>query len=56
MNPSFTDEITLAEQAENLGRMALTMGLIPSFVVRHFKNLAIAEAEALLNQLSVDER
>lgn len=32
----FTDEITLAEQAENLGRRALTMGLIPSFVVRHF--------------------
>jgi hypothetical protein len=36
MNYSFTDEITLAGQAENLGRMALTMGLIPSFVVRHF--------------------
>ncbi|MBW4662488.1 MAG: hypothetical protein KME15_27900 [Drouetiella hepatica Uher 2000/2452] len=32
----FTDETTLAEQAETLGRMALTMGLIPSFVVRHF--------------------
>ena len=32
----FTNEITLAEQAETLGRMALTMGLIPSFVVRHF--------------------
>ncbi len=32
----FTDEITLAEQAENLGRMALKLGLIPSFVVRHF--------------------
>lgn len=32
----FTDEITLAEQAETLGRMAVTMGLIPSFVVRHF--------------------
>jgi len=36
MNPTFTDEITLAEQAENLGRMALSMGLLPSFVVRHF--------------------
>lgn len=36
MNPSFTNEITLAEQAENLRRMALMMGLIPSFVVRHF--------------------
>ena len=32
----FTDEITLAAEAENLGRMALTMGLIPSFVVRHY--------------------
>lgn len=32
----FTDEITLTEQAENLGRMAMMMGLIPSFVVRHF--------------------
>ncbi|MCY7335646.1 MAG: hypothetical protein LH613_05445 [Chamaesiphon sp.] len=32
----FTDEIDLAEQAENLGRMALMMGLVPSFVVRHF--------------------
>lgn len=32
----FTDEITLAEQAENLGHMAMKMGLIPSFVVRHF--------------------
>jgi hypothetical protein len=35
-HPHFTDEITLATQAENLGRMALTLGLIPSFVVRHF--------------------
>ena len=35
-HPKFTNEITLAEQAENLGRMALTMGLISSFVVRHF--------------------
>ena len=33
----FTDEIDLAEQAENLGRMALMMGLVPSFVVRHFQ-------------------
>ena len=32
----FSDEITLAEQAENLGRMAMMMGLIPSFIVRHF--------------------
>jgi hypothetical protein len=36
-HPHFTDEITLATQAENLGRMALTLGLIPSFVVRHFQ-------------------
>ena len=32
----FTDEITLAVQAEKLGETALLMGLIPSFVVRHF--------------------
>ncbi len=30
------NEITLAEQAENWGRKALKLGLIPSFVVRHF--------------------
>ncbi|NDJ22130.1 hypothetical protein GS682_10880 [Nostoc sp. B(2019)] len=33
---SFHDEITLAEQAEELGRKALNLGLIPSFVVHHF--------------------
>jgi hypothetical protein len=33
----FIDEVSLAEQAENLGRMAMMMGLIPSFVVRHFQ-------------------
>ncbi len=32
----FTAEIDIAEQAENLGRIALMMGLLPSFVVRHF--------------------
>jgi hypothetical protein len=32
----FRDEITLAERAEDLGRQALKLGLIPSFVVRHF--------------------
>jgi hypothetical protein len=32
----FTDEITLAARAEELGEVALSMGLIPSFVVRHF--------------------
>jgi hypothetical protein len=33
----FTDEITLAARAEELGETALMMGLIPSFVVRHFQ-------------------
>jgi hypothetical protein len=32
----FHDEITLAEQAEELGRKAIKLGLIPSFVVHHF--------------------
>lgn len=32
----FRNEITLVEQAEDLGRLALKLGLIPSFVVRHF--------------------
>ena len=32
----FTNEITLAAQAEKLGETTLMMGLIPSFVVRHF--------------------
>jgi regulator of sirC expression with transglutaminase-like and TPR domain len=32
----FTDAITLAARAEKLGETALLMGLIPSFVVRHF--------------------
>ena len=35
-NPPFKDEITLAEQAEELGKRAMKLGLIPSFVVRHF--------------------
>jgi hypothetical protein len=35
-NAPFNNEITLAEQAEVLGREALKLGLIPSFVVRHF--------------------
>ncbi|MBV8884966.1 MAG: hypothetical protein JO235_13365 [Chroococcidiopsidaceae cyanobacterium CP_BM_RX_35] len=35
-NPQFHDELTLAEQAEELGRRAMKLGLIPSFVVRHF--------------------
>ncbi|AFY96901.1 hypothetical protein [Chamaesiphon minutus] len=32
----FTDEITLAARAEKLGEVALMMGLVRSFVVRHF--------------------
>jgi len=32
----FTDEITLAARAEKLGEVALSMGLVPSFIVRHF--------------------
>jgi len=32
----FNDESTLAETAERLGKKALKLGLIPSFVVRHF--------------------
>jgi hypothetical protein len=33
----FTDEIILAARAEKLGEVALSMGLIPSFIVRHFQ-------------------
>ena len=36
MTSHFSNEIDVAEQAENLGREALKTGLIPSFVVRHF--------------------
>jgi hypothetical protein len=32
----FHDEYTLAETAEELGKKALHLGLIPSFLVRHF--------------------
>jgi len=32
----FHDEYTLSETADNLGKKALDLGLIPSFVVRHF--------------------
>lgn len=34
--PPFRDEITLAEQAEALGKRAMQLGLIPSFVVHYF--------------------
>ncbi|MBD1923872.1 hypothetical protein H6F77_22800 [Microcoleus sp. FACHB-831] len=32
----FHDEISLAETAEELGKKAMSLGLIPSFVVRFF--------------------
>jgi len=32
----FRDEFTLAERAEDLGKQAMKLGLISSFVVRHF--------------------
>lgn len=35
----FIDEITLAARAEKLGEVALSMGLITSFVVRHFPDI-----------------
>lgn len=37
-NHLFNDEITLAEQAEILAKQAMKLGLIPSFVVRHFSD------------------
>ncbi len=33
---TFHDEISLAVQAEELGREAMKLGLIPSFTVHHF--------------------
>ncbi|AFZ14722.1 hypothetical protein Cri9333_3913 [Crinalium epipsammum PCC 9333] len=35
-NYKFHDELSLAETAENLGKEAIKLGLIPSFVVRFF--------------------
>lgn len=32
----FHDELTLSETAEQFGKKALDLGLIPSFVVRYF--------------------
>lgn len=32
----FKDEISLADQAETLGKRAMKLGLIPSFVVYHY--------------------
>ncbi|MBD2164115.1 hypothetical protein H6G64_12250 [Calothrix sp. FACHB-156] len=34
--PSFHDEASLSERAEEFGKKALELGLIPSFVVRYF--------------------
>ncbi|MBD1996053.1 hypothetical protein H6G00_05405 [Leptolyngbya sp. FACHB-541] len=36
MNHPFHDEKSLSQVAEELGNEALVLGLIPSFVVRHF--------------------
>jgi hypothetical protein len=33
---SFHDESSLAETVEKLGKQALKLGLVPSFVVRHY--------------------
>ena len=35
-NYKFHDEVSLAETAEKLGKEAMKLGLIPSFVVRFF--------------------
>jgi hypothetical protein len=37
-NPSFHDELSLSDAAEELGKKALQLGLISSFVVRHFSD------------------
>jgi hypothetical protein len=34
--PPFHDEFTLSETAVKLGKRAMDLGLIPSFVVRYF--------------------
>jgi hypothetical protein len=36
--PPFHDELSLANTAEALAKEALQLGLIPSFVVRHFRD------------------
>lgn len=35
-HPIFHDELSLSDAAEELGKKALQLGLIHSFVVRHF--------------------
>lgn len=37
-NPSFHDQISLAEQAEKLGKQAMKLGLIPSLTVHIFSD------------------
>ncbi|MEH2420743.1 MAG: hypothetical protein V7K48_07290 [Nostoc sp.] len=34
----FHDQLSLEEQAEKLAKQALTLGLIPSFVVHYFRD------------------
>lgn len=36
--PSFHDEFTLSETTVKLGKQAIDLGLIPSFVVRYFSD------------------
>jgi hypothetical protein len=36
--PKFHDEFTLSETAVKLGKKAVDLGLIPSFVVRYFSD------------------
>ncbi|MBW4610949.1 MAG: hypothetical protein KME22_28000 [Hassallia sp. WJT32-NPBG1] len=64
----FNDEISLAEQAEALGKKALKLGLIPSFVVHHFpdswefyipdksKSQALTPEEAYLQLKNIVEK
>lgn len=40
VDPRFHDELSLVETAESLAKQALRLGLIPSFVVRHFPDSA----------------
>lgn len=35
----FKDQIDLAEEAEKLGKKAMELGLIPSFVIRYFPDI-----------------
>lgn len=67
-NNPFNDEISLAEQAEALGKKALKLGLISSFVVHHFpdswefyipdksKSQALSPEEAYLHLKNLVEK